>query len=153
MRWCEGLEGKFWDWAQEIHITEVMIALARKTHGVESMESIERMQDEYLMVKFSITSGKCSSSSLSSSKVIQPLLSVSADSKRAFVRSSNFSSGKEIELSFRHDLRTVRNSSGSIEPLPARKEDFHLTPDRSTCKRLDSHGPICPQPLTMIQLC
>lgn len=94
------------------------------------------MPGKYLMVKFSITSGKCSSSSLSSSKVMQPLLSESADSKRAIVRSLSFSSGKEMELSFRHDFKTVRSSSGSIEPLPAGKEDFGLTPDIMSCKRL-----------------
>lgn len=71
------------------------------------------------MVRFSMTSGKFSSSAFSSSKVMAPLLSLSADSKSASVRSSSFSSGREMALSRRHDFRTVRSSSGSMEPLPA----------------------------------
>lgn len=72
----------------------------------------------HLMVRFSITSGKVSSSAFSSSNVMEPLLSLSADSNSASVRSSSFSSGSEIALSRRQDFRTVRNSSGSMEPLP-----------------------------------
>lgn len=72
----------------------------------------------YLMVRFSMTSGKFSSSAFSSSNVMEPLLSLSADSNRASVRSSSFSSGREMALSLRQDFSTVRNSSGSIEPLP-----------------------------------
>lgn len=76
-----------------------------------------------LMVRFSITSGKFSSSAFSSSKVMAPLPSLSADSKSASVRSSSFSSGREMALSRRHDLRTVRSSSGSMEPLPAQEHE------------------------------
>lgn len=89
------------------------------------------------MVKFSMTSGKRSSSSLSSSKVMDPLLSESADSKRANVRSSNFFSGKDIELSFRHDSKTVRNSSGSMDPLPTVEEDLQSASNKLICNRPD----------------
>ena len=71
-----------------------------------------------LMVRFSMTSGKVSSSAFSSSKVMAPLRSLSADSNSASVRSSSFSSGREMALSRRHDFRTMRSSSGSMEPLP-----------------------------------
>lgn len=80
-----------------------------------------------LMVRFSMTSGKFSSSAFSSSKVMAPLLSLSADSNSASVRSSSFSSGREMALSRRHDFRTVRSSSGSMEPLPARMQGFCQT--------------------------
>lgn len=73
----------------------------------------------YLMVRFSRTSGKPSSSSLSSSKVMEPLWSLSAASKRAKVRSPSRSSGRAIALSRRHQPSTTRSSSGSMEPLPA----------------------------------
>lgn len=73
-----------------------------------------------------MTSGKFSSSAFSSSNVMEPLLSLSADSNRASVRSSSFSSGREMALSLRQDFSTVRNSSGSMEPLPVNSGVYGL---------------------------
>lgn len=98
--------------------TERDTGLGLKT-VLEEEEQWLREQEFHLMVRFSMTSGKFSSSALSSSKVMAPLLSLSADSNSASVRSSSFSSGREMALSRRHDFKTVRSSSGSMEPLPA----------------------------------
>lgn len=65
-----------------------------------------------------MTPGKCCSSSRSSSKVMSPLQSLSADSKSARVSWSSFSSDSEMALSSRQDCSTVRSSSASMEPLP-----------------------------------
>ena len=85
-------------------------------HNIESTR--RKTVCTHLMVRFSITSGKLSSSALSSSKVIEPLLSLSADSNSASVKSSNFSSGRVMALSCIHDFKTVLSSSGSMDPLP-----------------------------------
>ena len=77
----------------------------------------------YLMVRFSRTPGKRCNSSRSSSKVMVPLQSLSADSKSASVSWSSFSLGSEMALSYRHDCSTVRSSSASMEPLPVSGED------------------------------
>lgn len=90
-------------------------------HKIQFEKNSRKESGHHLMVRFSMTSGKFSSSAFSSSKVMEPLLSLSADSKSASVRSSSFSSGREMALSRRQDFRTVRSSSGSIEPLPENK--------------------------------
>lgn len=96
------------------------------------------------MVRFSITSGNASSSAFSSSKVIAPLLSLSADSNSANVRSSSFSSGREMALSRRQDFRTILSSSGSIEPLPVR---------RAGVKAVSKNSPNHPQGFTSMCVC
>ena len=63
------------------------------------------------MVRFSTTPGCLSSSACSSSKLIAPLLSVSASSNSALVSSSSLASLKDRALSFMHDLSTTRSSS------------------------------------------
>lgn len=69
-----------------------------------------------------MTPGCFSSSAFSSSNVILPLLSSSAASNRASVRSSRSSSLKERELSSIHERKTVLSSSRSIEPDPENKK-------------------------------
>ena len=71
-----------------------------------------------LIVRFSMTPGNLSSSPTSSSKVMAPLPSSSASSKRASVRSSRSSSDSCMALSSIQDCRTTFSSSRSIVPLP-----------------------------------
>ncbi|TNN83263.1 hypothetical protein EYF80_006244 [Liparis tanakae] len=106
------------------------------------------------MVRFSITSGKFSSSAFSSSKVMEPLPSLSADSNSASVKSSSFSSGREMALSRRHDLSTTWNrnlslsvslpwirrsrafssSSRLMEPLPSESNSAKKRSAKNDCR-------------------
>lgn len=86
-----------------------------------------------------MTPGCFSSSAFSSSNVILPLLSSSAASNRASVRSSRSSSLKERELSSIHDRRTVLSSSRSIEPDPGNKKIITIRSQKKKVSQLGSN--------------